>query len=227
MAYQNFKLIIATVSLTAGLAARGQDVYVDNSAATQNAYINSHINGLVLKNVAGKDIGNGYIAETYLTYNPSVKIRDRAVDRMISKSKINASTAAAMRKTNINELFDKINAVYNLKHDDAADILTAYQVLNWQIANNVSSSKPAPVNAYRNLIISVLQKNREIARDAGNRAMLGEETKITFLMLYSEWQNAKKAGKAKAFSDQLNQEYQKQNKLNLRALKLDEKGLHQ
>ncbi|MFD1255643.1 hypothetical protein ACFQ3S_02440 [Mucilaginibacter terrae] len=226
MKFFNHKLLLTAIimvyTFTAGAQDMGQ-VFMDNAAATQQAYMTSHINGLILKNVIK---GGKSTAESHLTYNPSLKIRNQVIDRMAAKMKSNSSNIVALKQYDFNKIFTGITAPYHLQYNDAADIVTAYQVLNWMIANNAADPKPTAVNAVKSSTILALQQNREIAQDAGNRAMLGEEMKILFVMLHAGWQEAKKTGKVANYSTTLAQQYQQQFKQDLRSLRLDDKGLH-
>lgn len=222
---RNIILIIAVTAVLA-FTASAQDmgqVFMDNAAASQQAYMSSHINGLVLKNVIK---GRKSTGESHLTYNPSVKIRDRVIDRMAVRMKLSSDNIATLKQNDFNKLFTGITAPYHLQYDDAADIVTAYQVLNWIIANNAANPNIGAVDAVKSATISALQQNREIAHDAGNRAMLGEEMKIMTVILYTGWQQAQKKGKSADYSATVAQQYQLQYKQNLRSLKLDDKGLH-
>jgi hypothetical protein len=199
-------------------------VWMDNAAASQNAYMTSHINNLVLKNMTGKNAGK--VTDSRLTYNPSIKIRDRVIDNMAARMKLNSSQLAALKQMDLNKIFANITAPYRSRYDDAADIVTAYQVLNWMIANKAPDPKPVAVTAVRNAVIPVLQQNREIAHEAGNRAMMSEEMKLLFVMQHAGWQEARKTGKLQSYSDAIARQYQQLYHQDLRSLKLDAKGLH-
>jgi hypothetical protein len=68
-------------------------------------------------------------------------------------------TGIACAQYHFNKQFAKIIALYDLQYDDAADIISAYQVLNWVNANNAANPKPTAVNAVRSATISALQQN--------------------------------------------------------------------
>jgi hypothetical protein len=71
-----------------------------------------------------------------------------------------------------------------------------------------------------------LRQNKQIYSDAGTRAMLGEELKTLFVIQHGSWQNAIKKGIEKDYSDIIATQYKVQFGQDLRALKLDGKGLH-
>lgn len=224
---------VKTILLGAGLLIAGhlkaQDmgqIMIENAQATQNAYLSSHIDGLVLSNMTGKGKKAGTVTESYLTYNPSPKIRDRVINNMAAKMKLNAQNVQALKQIDFNKTFTDITAPYHLQYDDAADVVTAYQVLNWMIANKAGNPKPAAVSAVKQSVIASLQQNRNIRHDAGNRAMLGEEMKIMFTLLHAGLQEATKNGTLQQYSNNINKQFQQLYHQDLRQVKLDEKGMH-
>jgi len=224
---QKVKCAVTAILITAAITVKAQDmgqVYMENAAASQQAYMTSHINGLTLRNVLK---GNSSKGESNLTYNPSTRIRDRVIDRMAAGMKLSQANVVRLKQKDFNKIFTEITAPYRLQVDDAADILTAYQVLNWMIANNAPDPTPSSVDAVRRSSIAALKLDRDIAHNAGNRAMLGEELKIIFVLNHSGWQAAKKSGAVSAYSDNITNQYQRRYNQDLRKLKLDSKGLHQ
>lgn len=213
--------VIFTVAVS-----KAQDVgqtIIDNAASTQYNYMTSHIANLSLKNASGNA---GAKSGRDLSYNPSPRIKSRVINNMAVKLKLDAANTAKLKQTDVDGIFTGITKPYNLKYDDAADIVTAYQALNWMIANNAPNPQPAAITALRNATNNALGQNREIYANAGNRAMLGEELKTMFVLHHAGWHDAIKKGTTKAYSDKIVGQYASTFGQNLRELKLDSKGLH-
>lgn len=203
------KAFLISAAILLSINAQAQDVgqtIMDNAAATQYNYMTSHIAGLSLKNVAGKGKSTGKVGHG-LTYNPSPKIKSKVIDNLALQMKLDAATTAKLKQTNIDAAFTSITAPYNLKYNDASDIVAAYQVLNWMIANRSPNPQPASVAAVRETSDNALRQNKQIYSDAGKRAMIGEELKALFVIQHAGWQNAIKKGTEKNFSDIIATQY--------------------
>lgn len=219
--------LILLVGAIFNCGAFAQDVMqtmVDNSFATQQTYLTSHINGLVMKDITGKNAATA--REDRLTYNPHPRIKAEVIDAMLKRMKLTQGTAT-FKKTDFDKIFTSLTSKYSFSYDDAGDIVTAYQVLNWMIANKVKVEPAATaVNVTRTKIGAGLMQNKNINHNVYERAKLGEEMKILFVVLHAGWQNALKNGSLDAYSDGIAKQYQQQYGIDLRKLKLDNQGMH-
>lgn len=198
---------------------------IDNSFATQQAYLTGHINGLVMKNITGKNYKATKRTDR-LTYNPHHKIKAEVMDAMLKRAKLTEGTET-FRNTDFDKIFTTVTAKYNFSYKDAGDIVTAYQVLNWMIANKVNTEPAvAAVAATRIKVGASMMQNEKINHDAYERAKLGEEMKMLFAVVHAGWQNALKSGGLNKYSDSIAKQYQQQYGVDLRKLKLDEQGMH-
>lgn len=220
--------IIAVGLIFSAAITKAQDIgqtIMNNAAASQYNYMTSHIANLSLKNISGKGKGSAKVGHG-LTYNPSPKIKERVLNNIAANLKLDAANIANLKQTNFDGIFTGITAPYHLQANDASDIVAAYQVLNWIIANNSANPQLTTVASVREDTDDALRQNKEIYTDAGKRAMLGEELKIMFVLLHAGWQDAIKKGTTASFSEKIAGQYSSAFGQDLRSLKLDAKGLH-
>lgn len=204
--------------------AQAQDVQqsiLDNQQLIQQSTLTTQINGLVLKDMSKK---GSDVAEKDFSYNPAPRIRNEVLTRLARRMQL--TNVESLRQIDFNQRFTQSVAPYGLRPDDAADLVTAYQVWNWMMANQAPMPKPSSVAAIRRSVANVLSQNRDIYHNAGKRALLGEEMKLLVVLTDMGWQGARQQGKEQAYSDGLVKQYQQQYGQNLRQLKLDERGLH-
>jgi hypothetical protein len=224
-------LLITTIFFLYFSKANAQDLYqtfIENNATMQQAYLSSYVSGLVIQNmvVNGGKGSSSNARDFHLTYNPSIKVKGEALNAFIARGHLE-KIADELRRMDFDKAFTSITAPYHLQYNDAADILTAYQVLSWLIANQAPEPKPDAVAATRYAVASALAKSSVISDDPYSRAKMGESVKILFLVLQSGWHTANKKGTVKAYSDQITNQYKQQYHQDLRKIKLDKSGWHQ
>jgi hypothetical protein len=111
-----------------------------------------------------------------------------------------------------------------LRDNDAADAVTAYTLLGWQIAKqDASEISNAKVQAVRRQIAPALAANPRLAAPAA-RGALGEEMKLLFVTLHAGWQSAVKEGNTARYSDGVARMWRQQSGRDLRALSLTDAG---
>lgn len=200
--------------------------FTEANTGFTNAYMYGHINKLVAKSMYDKKGGSSKAAYSDLTYRPNTRIKQQVVDGMIKKMK-NPAPAQTFMQYDFDKAFTSITKPYGLQYNDAGDIMTAYQVINWMIANQQTQNPSATaVEAARKSTIAGLSSVKEFKHDVVVRAKMGEELKILIVILESGWMEARKKGTTKAFANQVNTSYMQKYGVNLQQTKLDDKGLH-
>lgn len=223
--YHYLTLIIVAALSNPAVEADAQDVgqtIIQNQQSLQQTALATHVNGLVLKGVAGSETA----ASRDFTYNPAPRFRDEAVAKVAAKFKLSPAKAAELKGPNLDKMFNGVMMPYHLKANDAADIITAYHLTSWLIVNDAGDPDPASVAALRRNVGSSLSKIREIYANAGNRAALGEEMKVSWILLQSGASDAQRNHKMDAYKNSIAKQYQQQYHQDLRKMKLDGKGLH-
>lgn len=213
--------VLTSLTLAGAQAQDVQQTILDNHQLIQQSTLTAEINGLVLKTKVKSGDGG---AEKDFSYNPAPRIRNEVLDRLVQRLKL--PNLEQLRQLDYNQRFTQLATPYGLRPDDAADLVTAYQVWNWVMANQAPMPKPGSVAAVRRSVAKVLSQNREIYHNAGKRALLGEEMKLLVVLTHLGWQGAQQQGKTQAYSDGIQTQYQQRYGQNLRQLKLDVGGLH-
>lgn len=223
--------LIATLCLMLGMhrQSNAQDVMqsiMDANANTQYNYMSSQINKDVMANMY-KNKGAADKSADVFTYYKMPSFTGGVVKQVGARLNLSTQVINQMQRLDYDNLFNKLTKGYNLKYNDVADILTAYQIQSWSIANSVTAQpSQQSVSAFRSQVRRSLALNKAITTDGKTRAQLGEELKILLVFSTAGWQGAQQQGKAKAYSDGIAQNYQQQYKQDLRSLKLDDKGMH-
>ncbi len=103
------------------------------------------------------------------TYRESSAVHKRVLTRFTDwlDTKLNATDAASLRRAFEQDALSewaKGNASDGLKRGDVADAMTDYWVKNWMIANRVTFTSRAQVQAVRRFFASVLSSNPTFAK---------------------------------------------------------------
>lgn len=164
-----------------------------------------------------------------LTYTPTKAVQREAVAGYISRIARNDERAASVMR-NVLDRQDYAVAYSNiirgstLRPNDAADSVTAYTVIGWQIANqDPNEISDAKMDAVRRQLAPALAANPQISAP-GTRAALGEEMKLLALTLHAGWQSAIKEGNRQQYSDGVARMWKNQTGRDLRAIKLTDAG---
>ncbi|MBW8744150.1 MAG: hypothetical protein JF628_07365 [Sphingomonas sp.] len=121
----------------------------------------------------------------------------------------------------ISRIYRTIVGPFGLRDRNAADAYTAYVVLGWMIANDGANPSPATVRAVRDQLAVRVVSDPALARYSP--AALGEEFKLSFVILHSGWQSARRQGGLNQFADGVVQMFERQG-LGLRAVRLTPAG---
>jgi len=169
-----------------------------------------------------------------LAYTPTPALRQQTVATYVARIKATNPTAAATvadnlapGKTEYSALYRELNQGTGLRENDVADIMAAYMIVGWTVVNNVQDGNAVTVPMARRVraqTASVLAKNAKL-RTPSAVAQLGEQFKLTAVMLQIGWMRAVKDGTDASFRQQVAAQFQKQFHLNLSQLKLTEQGL--
>ena len=164
-----------------------------------------------------------------LSYTPTPEIRRAALAgylaRIRQKSPDNAQVMAAQfARNDYTKVYHDLIAGSTIRENDAVDVVTAYTLLGWQIANEVRNGiSDRQFEGVRRQMAPPLAANPRIA-DPRNRASLGEEMKLMYITVLAGWQSAAKDGSSKACSDGITATFKQQSGRDLRALKLTDAG---
>lgn len=140
-----------------------------------------------------------------LSFQSSAAVRQQVarefVDRVRSKNPAAADQVAAqLRQYDFGDIYTNLVRPYGLSSNNLADILTAYSVLNWTIANQATDPSAQAVLAERDRIGATLRKSPSL-RDPQLRQQVGEEIKLLFVTLHAGWKTAERQGQLKQYSD--------------------------
>lgn len=173
--------------------------------------------------VASVNSGNGLVK---LNYTPTPQITQKAIDNYVAEARKTSPTAAntlaqKLPGIDIVQAYRTLVAPYGLRDGNVADTFTAYAVLGWMIANNTADPSKTAVLAARNNFANTLASTAEL--NGANMALLGEQTKLLFVTIYSGWKGAKQQGNAKAYSDAIATIYARKG-MKLRSMQLSDAG---
>ncbi|GAA4323330.1 hypothetical protein GCM10023149_24210 [Mucilaginibacter gynuensis] len=222
------KSILLLLSALMLQQAHAQDMlstYIENNTSFTNAYMYGHINKLVAKNYYLKekdDVPGNY----HLTYRPNTKVKQQVVESLTTRMKIPEARQAFMQY-DFDATFNTITKGYDLKNNDAGDIMTAYQVLSWIAANQyVGLPDKAAVAVVRKKTAAALAALPAVNHDVVARAKMSEEMKILIVILQSRRIESQKKHQEQNFATQVNAEYLNRYGQDLQKLKLDSRGIH-
>lgn len=164
-----------------------------------------------------------------LGYRITPALQREAVEGYIARISRQNPGAAQVMRTQLSR--QNYAAIYNgmikdstLRSNDAADAVTFYTLIGWQIANkDPAEISDAKIEAVRRQLAPALAANAQIAAPA-TRAALGEEMKLLALTLHAGWQSAMKEGRTRQYSDGIARMWQAQTGRDLRAVKLTNAG---
>lgn len=169
------------------------------------------------------------VGRVKFTYPITPALQTRAVSDYIERiGRNNPEAAKAMRlqfaRQDYPSIYNGMIRGSHLSADDAADALTFYTLIGWQIANkNTAEISDVKVDAVRRQLAAALSANHQISSPV-TRAALGEEMKLLALTLHAGWQSAMREGKTQRYSDGVAAIWKNQTGHDLRAVKLSEAG---
>lgn len=127
--------------------------------------------------------------------------RDAFLARLETKDPAMAKTAATQfRAHDMDQVYAGITRPFGLSPDDAGDVMTAYLVLGWLIANGAPDPTATAVRAARGQVGSLLATQGPIA-DPAQRVAVAEEVKILFVVLHSGWLSARRENAVQPYAD--------------------------
>lgn len=168
-------------------------------------------------------------ANVDLGYRVTPALQREAVDGYIARiARQNPDAAQVMRtqlsRQNYASIYNGMIKDSTLRPNDAADAVTFYTLIGWQIANkNPAEISDTKIEAVRRQLAPALAANARLAAPT-TRAALGEEMKLLALTLHAGWQSAMKEGRTRQYSDGIARMWQAQTGRDLRAVKLTDAG---
>ncbi|NJL20029.1 MAG: hypothetical protein HC895_03085 [Leptolyngbyaceae cyanobacterium SM1_3_5] len=164
-----------------------------------------------------------------LSYPPSDAVKQQVernyLDRLRQTHPEAANQLAAqLRQSDYRDVFTNLVQPYGLSGNNLADIVTAYSILNWMIANQ-SANNPSrqAVLAERDQTAATLSQIASL-NDTQQRQQVGEEIKLLFVTLHSGWQAAQREGTLSQYSDGVTTLFRQQSGIDPRQIVLTEAG---
>ncbi len=164
-----------------------------------------------------------------LVYSQSPDLARRAVQsyvgRLESRNPAAARVAAdQFARHDYRAAYRSLTRGTGLSDSDAVDIMAAWVMLGWMIANNsLANPNPANIRGIRAQLAPALAAAPQLA-DTAVRADLGEEMKLHFVTLHAGWQSAQREGQLARYSDGVADLFRRQG-MDLRALSVGPSGL--
>lgn len=241
---------VPVIAIFWGLMTTGwaQDMYPNVAPATLDAYMSSHIDGLSLKNAAGKDSGrknksslpdrpatsgSTRVSTSYIpSASVSTQVRNTAIQRVRAVSAADAQKIeATLQKNTVFALWQKATASYGLRPNDMADAMAAYWVVNYMVVNNVKDVPAASVQGARDQFQRLLLGVPALSRQSdATKQRLSEELYYRFLFQNSAFLEANKKDDSSARAALRNSartRFQDQMGIDLRNFVLTGSGFHE
>lgn len=231
---------VAAIALAAARPACGQDfspmadfatargMAASQSAATTDVF--RHTLGGGTRSLARGSVPRGAIAAPLaidrLQYQSTPATMQTALNAYLGRARRSNPQAAdaagrALANQNISRIYRGIVGPFGLRDGNVADSFAAYVVLGWMIANNGADPSPAAVRAVRDQLAVRIVTDPSLARYSP--VALGEEFKLSFVILHSGWQSARRDGDVRPFADGVAELFGRQG-LNLRSVRLTPAG---
>ena len=134
-----------------------------------------------------------------------------------------AETAREMARHDYDAIFRGFLDDTPLRAEDAGDVLTAFIVLQWMVANDATAEpSPAALRAIRSRFVAPMAERPPLS-DPGTRAAFAEQVKLRTVLHHAAWKAAKQLGVMPRFLATLSGEFIPAAKL--QALALTDAGL--
>ena len=164
-----------------------------------------------------------------LSYQPSAAVKQQVernyLDRLRRSNPAAANQVAAkLRQYDYREIYTNLVQSHGLSSNNLADIVAAYSVLNWMIANqSFNDPSSQAVLAERDRTAATLSKLSSL-RDPQMRQQAGEEIKLLFVTLHGGWQSAQREGQLSQYGEGVRALFRQQNGIDLRQIGLTKDG---
>lgn len=171
----------------------------------------------------------GRAGDIGLTYTETPALRRAALDAYLARVRRDApdaaqAMAAQFARHDYAKVYSDMMKGSTLRDNDAADAVTAYTLLGWQVANEARGAiSDRQVDAVRHQIAAQLAASPQAASPS-IRASLGEEMKLLYVTVHAGWQGAAKEGNSQRYSDGIAAMFKRQSGRDLRAIRLTDAG---
>lgn len=139
-----------------------------------------------------------------------------------------AGIAAAMEREDFFARWGRHVSQYGLRRGSVADAMTAYWVLNWQIANDVREVDRSQVSAVRSQVQSILGANPGFSRlDDAQKQEMAEAMILNFIaqsVAYEDAMAANDAGMQRRLQNAAVARFNNEMGVNLRSIRLTNTG---
>jgi hypothetical protein len=163
-----------------------------------------------------------------LDYRPDPEIRRTVESEFVARivktdPRVKDSMRQMMATNDFYALFDQTVRPYGYNSRNVADVVAAYTVLNWAIANNQEPPKDAGHAAVRRKVATILSANPVLA-DPANRQRVADELILRYVLFTGAFQEARKTGQATTMSNHIRQTFLAQNGEDLRQMRFTPQG---
>jgi hypothetical protein len=167
------------------------------------------------------------VAISRLQYRPTSAAMETALAAYLDRAqRVDPHAADVVRRAladeDISRIYRSIVGPFGLHDGNVADSFAAYVALGWMIANNEADLSLAAVRAVRDQFAIRLVTDPSLGRYSPEA--LGEEFKLSFVILHSGWQSARHDSGSGRFADGVAKLFERQG-LDLRSLRLTSSGL--
>ncbi|MGE7414681.1 hypothetical protein [Methylobacterium tarhaniae] len=220
---------IAVIPVAAALipllaaAAPAQDVGTGILQGTQQQF--RTLDARSVGEVARSESGD---ASPALPFASNAELRAATVARHVRKLRASNPIAAAevareMARHDYDAIFRSFLSDTALRPDDAGDVLTAFIVLQWMVANDTKAEpSPAALRAVRRQMVAPMADRPPLSQ-ASTRAAFAEQVKLRTVLHHAGWQAAQRLGMVPSFVATLSKDFIPPAKL--RAVALTDNGL--
>ncbi len=163
-----------------------------------------------------------------LPFASSAELRAATVARHVRELRVTNLIAAAevareMARHDYDAIFRSFLSDTALRPDDAGDVLTAFIVLQWMVANDTKAEpSPAALRAVRRQMVAPMADKPPLSQ-AATRAAFAEQVKLRTVLHHAGWQAAQRLGMVPSFVATLPKDFIPPAKL--RAVALTDDGL--
>lgn len=225
---------IAVIPVAAALipllvaAAPAQDVGTGILQGTQQQPFQTLGARIEARSVGDAARAEGGNAAPALPFASNAELRAATVARHVRELRATNPIAAAevareMARHDYDAIFRSFLSDTDLRPDDAGDVLTAFIVLQWMVANDTKTEpSPAALRAVRRQMVAPMADKPPLSQ-ASTRAAFAEQVKLRTVLHHAGWQAAQRLGMVPSFVATLSKDFIPPAKL--RAVALTDDGL--
>lgn len=167
------------------------------------------------------------LSDARFPFQVSPSLRKQVISEFVDRVRSMGPQAAKAVETELNgaafhQSFANTMRANGLSADDAADVMTVYLIVGWEIVRGTDAD-PAALRAVRRQVAGQMAGNAAL-RDPTTRARFAEELKIIAALLGGSVENAKREGNGAQFVARVAAHYQRSMNRDFRAMRLTAQG---